>query len=755
VGGREHWSGVRATVAVGGTAKPKAKRAAGTDQLEHRQLESAEHAALGRRVSSESGGGIRTTRLLIVLIFAAFTVAAESAAQTQTLVASADTYLKSGSPNQNQGIETDLRVQSSGNNRALVGFDAAAILSAVGGGSLVEARLELYVESNANNWGASGRTVDAHRLLTVWTEDGATWSCAIDAVPTNSKADCSPTWSGGTFAEEPSDSLVHANGLVGWVSFDVTADVRNQLAGGVGYGWLVKKTEEGQSGQVEYASREGTPGQEPRLVLVVESASFDEVRPVLAIVEPSGEVIVGDATPAVRVEYADGGTGIDLATLDVFLDATRITMSCSIGAAEATCEPPALGSGFHAVVATVRDRSGNLAEATRSFELLVGAGAQEIAFDAIADTYLRNGSPNQNQGGETLLRVRQSGKNRALVAFDGPAIATALAGATLHSAHLELTITRNGDNWGSEGRTVDAHRLAAGWSELGATWSCAHDAKPSNQQADCNPQWNGGAYAGAPTASRLHAKGMTSAVRWDVTTDVGALLAGEELHGWLVRKTDESSSGLVEYASREATASGPRLVIVFETGGGTGELPPDPATIAPPLTLETAVDLYAGSSFLWEAETPVQTGVAPGAILPRQICLVRGKVRGPGGGPLPGARVTVHRSGELGQTLAREDGVFDLAVNGGGQVTLRYDLGGYLDAYRTFDCPARDWAEVDDVVLVPLDPVVSEITPALTEMQVARGSVDTRTARARRRSCFRANSQRRWSSPTARLSRFQ
>src|SRR5262245_34644090 len=71
-------------------------------------------------------------------------------AQTATLEASADTYVKSGSANANVGTETLLRIQASGNNRTLVRFDAAAIAAAVGSGSLASAKLELYVQNNSD-----------------------------------------------------------------------------------------------------------------------------------------------------------------------------------------------------------------------------------------------------------------------------------------------------------------------------------------------------------------------------------------------------------------------------------------------------------------------------------------------------------------------------------------------------------------------------------------------------------------------------
>ena len=107
-------------------------------------------------------------------------------AQLVPLAPSADTYLRSGSANQNQGADGFLRLQSSGNNRALLRVPTADLTAAVGTGRLVTATLELYIQSNGDNWGSDGRTVDVHRLLADWSEAGATWNCGIDANPGNS-----------------------------------------------------------------------------------------------------------------------------------------------------------------------------------------------------------------------------------------------------------------------------------------------------------------------------------------------------------------------------------------------------------------------------------------------------------------------------------------------------------------------------------------------------------------------------------------
>ena len=175
-----------------------------------------------------------------------------------TLNALGDTYLKAGSANQNQGSETFVRVQNTGNNRSLVIFDSTEITDAAAGKTLNTAVLRLYVEDNGNNWGASGRAVDVHRVTTAWTELGATWNCPDDTDTGNSAPDCAVQWAGGTFTASATDSVVHTNGLLGWVEWDVTADVAAIIAApATNSGWLVKKNDEAANGRANYTSREG------------------------------------------------------------------------------------------------------------------------------------------------------------------------------------------------------------------------------------------------------------------------------------------------------------------------------------------------------------------------------------------------------------------------------------------------------------------------------------------------------------------
>ncbi len=198
-----------------------------------------------------------------------------------TLAPSADTYIRQGSPNQNQGSELILRLQSSGKNRVMVRWDEQALVQAVAGGSVTAARLELAIADLGDNWGSAGRAIELHRLTQAWTETGATWNCAVDSLPGNSRPDCegATAWdmdhsASYPFVAEPTATALLRNGQTGVVTFDVTADVLAWLGGQPNDGWLLKKTVEGDPGKVDFGSRESaTPS---RLVLSVLS---DTARP--------------------------------------------------------------------------------------------------------------------------------------------------------------------------------------------------------------------------------------------------------------------------------------------------------------------------------------------------------------------------------------------------------------------------------------------------------------------------------------------
>jgi RHS repeat-associated protein len=161
--------------------------------------------------------------------------------------------------------------------------------------------------------------------------------------------------------------------------------------------------------------------------------------------------------------------------------------------------------------------------------------------------------------------------------------------------------------------------------------------------------------------------------------------------------------------------------VIFTIGSTGSGLPPDPATVAPVLDPTVAGDLAKGVEFLYTGEHPIQTGVPPGTIDARRVGVLRGQVRSRDGSSLAGVAITIVGHGELGATLSRVDGMFDLAVNGGGPLTLEYRKAGFLPVQRTVEVPWRDYARVEDAVLVPFDPQATVIATGSSSLQVARG----------------------------------
>jgi hypothetical protein len=62
--------------------------------------------------------------------------------------------------------------------------------------------------------------------------------------------------------------------------------------------------------------------------------------------------------------------------------------------------------------------------------------------------------------------------------------------------------------------------------------------------------------------------------------------------------------------------------------------------------------------------------------------VIRGKVLDKNNAPLSGVKITILNHSEFGQTLSRVDGMFDLAVNGGGLLTVDYQKPGFLPAQQ-------------------------------------------------------------------------
>jgi RHS repeat-associated protein len=191
---------------------------------------------------------------------------------------------------------------------------------------------------------------------------------------------------------------------------------------------------------------------------------------------------------------------------------------------------------------------------------------------------------------------------------------------------------------------------------------------------------------------------------------------------------NSASPGSVIAQSPNAGASaaeGSAVSLTLSLGPDQG-LPSNPAIIAPKTDTTVATPISVAAEFLYTGSNPIQTSVATGTIDAKRAAVIRGKVLDQQNNPLPGVTITVHNHPELGQTISRTDGLFDIAVNGGGLLTVNYSKPGYLNAQRQVNPVWQGYQGVEDVVLIAKDAVVTTVDlTAEAPMQIAQGSSQT------------------------------
>ncbi len=196
-----------------------------------------------------------------------------------------------------------------------------------------------------------------------------------------------------------------------------------------------------------------------------------------------------------------------------------------------------------------------------------------------ADSYIKKDSPNENEGASTVIKLDKNGKGRGLIRFDETQIQNAVGTNQNFTAKLQLTITNNDNNWGSNGRNIGLHRLFKDWTEgngtetnrgtnSGTTWNCAIDSNIANHKKNCDDatEWEmlekeELPFISSPSAKTLINNNQNGVIEFDVTKDVKNFLNGTyQNYGWLLKKTDENKAGKIEFGSRESTNS-PKLII--------------------------------------------------------------------------------------------------------------------------------------------------------------------------------------------------
>ncbi|HSE41181.1 MAG TPA: DNRLRE domain-containing protein [Acidobacteriota bacterium] len=197
---------------------------------------------------------------------------------THTFYPIGDTFIKDNGQNENEGLNTSLRLQQPDrSSHILLKFSQSNILNVIGSSQVVSANLKLYIETNFNNWG-SGSSVDVHRMTEGWEEyisgspaQGATWNCSVDLNLGNTQPNCTMQWEGGSYESTVLSSVFHQNGQTGWKVFNVTNDVQLIQNGSTHYGWLLRKPNPANQGSLDYTSIQGSASYKPRLEVIVDT----------------------------------------------------------------------------------------------------------------------------------------------------------------------------------------------------------------------------------------------------------------------------------------------------------------------------------------------------------------------------------------------------------------------------------------------------------------------------------------------------
>ncbi len=113
------------------------------------------------------------------------------------------------------------------------------------------------------------------------------------------------------------------------------------------------------------------------------SFTVDTVPPAVAITSPA-EALIFNTVPPIEAVYSDATSGVDLASLQVAVDAS-VLVGCTVAGTSVSCPAPALAEGSHTVSVAVSDVAGNAASASFDFELIFDTEPPVITITSPAD----------------------------------------------------------------------------------------------------------------------------------------------------------------------------------------------------------------------------------------------------------------------------------------------------------------------------------------------------------------------------------
>ena len=495
----------------------------------------------------------------------------------------------------------------------------------------------------------------------------------------------------------------------------------------------------------------------------------DTIYPQMQLGTPVPGSMINDNTPRIAIWYDDDKSGIDTRTFQVSINGTDYTSQFQTGSDTAWWQVPAgmaLPQGTITVISYIEDRAGNAIENTASFTVDTAEPVMTIV-SPINASITNNDTP--------LVKITYSdGLSGILVSsfnctLDGTDISNRFT-VTIDSAQYQILrsqpivegnytlIVSISDNAGNQKQqtiafTVDLtppvvtitsppNGTITNQNPIPLSWTVDDAVQTTHLTENLVEGMNIIVRTATDAAGNT---GMDSiVVTLDTQAPVVAITSPADgsifyqspiTITWTVdgiEQTTETSQNLTEgenvitrsFTDEAGNVGSAIIHVTLQTQGV--QLPPDPATVAPQLSTTSFTDMKSATEFLYTGEDPIQTGVDPNAIEPIRAAVIRGKVLSLDGNPLPGVGISVHGHPEFGQTLSRINGIFDLAVNGGGSITINYEKETYFTVQRLIDVPWQDYTTVPDVIMLQPD---NNVTPVSllnnSQMQIARETVSS------------------------------
>jgi RHS repeat-associated protein len=698
-----------------------------------------------------------------------------------------DSFVSEAEPDRNFGSDTTLRIQGGEPSRALLAVDPSAVAQALGG-QLVRARLEMPIVEASEDWGADQAVEAHRLRhgweegASTWN-----CAADSDPQNTSPDCSGDSAWrmrgplSQIPWLEPATATALVSSGQSGTLELDVTRDVACGLSGLAPFdGWLLDKGGEAGPGVLALGSLESFDG----AALLIEWAEQDGI--VVDAADCSSQNPPDPCVPTASADTTCDGLDDDCdGTADE--DFTSQATSCGVGACSAggvtscvlgqvldSCQPGAPAAADSSCDGVDDDCDGASDEdyvplATSCGIGACGAtGASSCVLGQVLDS-CQPGTPAASDANcdgvdddcdgsadedytplTTSCGIGACGATGASSCVLGQVLDSCQPGAPAASDANCDGVDDDCDGSADEDYAALASHCGTGaCSAIGAT-SCvlahvldscqpgapaAADATCDGVDDDCDGVADEDYSPVCSGSNVLHC--VAGALQPSDCSDANACNGAEsclaatcvpgtppELDDTNPCTADSCDSALG--AVHTPVAAHTACDDFFECDGAShcvSLLPPDPASVAPPLPAGY-VSLLERMRFLFEGDDPIQTGVAPGTIRTRSAAVLRGRVLTSASQPLRGVTIRVHGHPELGETLSRLDGRFDLVVNGGGPLTLEYQRAGFLQAQRSLRAAAQDYAFASDVVLLHPDEAVSELTfPSVVPQQHAASTV--------------------------------